>query len=45
MGKWKEVCRDSSMKMTQTEKDSPWQNRTEVEICELKHHVQSEWDE
>ncbi len=25
--------------MTQTEKDSPWQNRTEVEIRELKRHI------
>jgi hypothetical protein len=39
-GKWKEICRDANITMTQTERDSPWQNRTEVEICELKHHVQ-----
>jgi hypothetical protein len=39
-GKWKEVCRDSNLKMSQTEKGSPWQNRTEAEIHELKRHVQ-----
>lgn len=38
-GKWREVCRDSNIAMTQTEKDSPWQNRTEIEIRELKRHV------
>jgi hypothetical protein len=25
--------------MTQTEKESPWQNIMEVEICELKRHA------
>jgi len=39
LGKWKEVCRDSNIFTTQTEKESPWQNRTEIEIRELKHHV------
>jgi len=38
-GKWKEVCRDSNIIMSQTKKDSPWQNRTEIEIRELKRHV------
>jgi len=38
-GKWREVCRDTRIVMSQTEKDSPWQNRTEIEIRELKHHV------
>ncbi len=35
-GKWRDVCRDANIKMTQTEKDSPWQKRTEIEIRELK---------
>jgi hypothetical protein len=39
LGKWKEICRDTNIKMTQTEKESPWQNRTEIEIRELKRHV------
>jgi hypothetical protein len=30
MGKWKEVCRDANITMSQTERDSPLQNRTEV---------------
>jgi len=33
------VCRDAGIKTSTTEKNSPWQNRTEVEICELKKHV------
>jgi hypothetical protein len=39
MGTWKQVCRDSGIRVSTTEKDSPWQNRTEVEIRELKRHV------
>ncbi len=35
-GSWRQVCRDAGIKTTQTEKNSPWQNRTEVEIRELK---------
>jgi hypothetical protein len=38
-GSWRQVCRDAGIKTTQTEKNSPWQNRTEVEIRELKQHV------
>jgi hypothetical protein len=38
-GAWKSTCQEAGIKMTQTEKDSPWQNRTECEICELKKHV------
>jgi len=39
MGTWKQVCRDWGIKTTTTEKNSPWQNRTDVEIRELKRHV------
>jgi len=39
MGTWKQVCRDAGIKTPTTEKNSPWQNRTEVEIRELKKHV------
>jgi hypothetical protein len=39
LGTWKQVCRDAGIKTTTTEKDSPWQNRAEVEIRELKKHV------
>ncbi len=35
LGKWKEVCRSVNIIMTQTERDSPWQNHTEVEIRNL----------
>lgn len=38
-GIWKQTCRETDIKVTQTEKGSPWQNRTEVEIRELKKHV------
>jgi hypothetical protein len=27
LGTWKQVCRDSGIKTSQTEKGSPWQNR------------------
>jgi len=39
MGTWKKVCQDAGIKTTQTEKNPPWQNRTEVEIRELKRHA------
>jgi hypothetical protein len=39
LGTWKQVCREAGIKTTTTEKSSPWQNRTEVEIRELKRHV------
>jgi hypothetical protein len=39
-GTWKQVRQESGIKTTSTEKGSPWQNRTEVEIQELKRHVQ-----
>jgi hypothetical protein len=38
-GKWKDICRDANIEMTQTEPHSPWQNRTEIEIRELKRHA------
>ena len=38
-GIWKQVCQESGIKTTSTEKGSPWQNRTEVEIRELKRHA------
>jgi len=39
MGTWKQVCQDAGIKTLMTEKDSPWQNRAEVEIRELKRHT------
>jgi hypothetical protein len=39
LGTWKKACNEAGIKMTQTEKGSPWQNRTEVEIKELKRHI------
>jgi len=39
MGDWKRTCQEAGIKMTHTENRSPWQNRTEVEIRELKRHV------
>ncbi len=38
-GKWKDIYRDANIEMTQTEPHSPWQNRTEIEIRELKRHA------
>jgi hypothetical protein len=40
LGKWRDICRESNIRMTQVEKGSPWQNRTKVEIRELKRHIQ-----
>jgi hypothetical protein len=39
MGKWRKLCNEYGVKMTQTEKGSPWQNRAEIEIRELKRHT------
>jgi hypothetical protein len=39
MGNWKQLCQEAGIKTSQTERDSPWQNCTEVEIRELKKHV------
>jgi hypothetical protein len=39
MGLWNQVCKEAGIKTTNTEKNSPWQNRTEVEIRELKKHI------
>jgi len=39
LSKWKVTCRDANITMTQTKPDSPWQNRTEIKIRELKCHV------
>jgi hypothetical protein len=39
LGDWWKTCREAGIKMTHTESRSPWQNRTEVEIRELKRHV------
>jgi hypothetical protein len=40
MGTCKQVYQDACIRMTKTERNSPWQNRTEVEITrELKRHV------
>ena len=38
-GRWKEICKDANINTTHTEPESPWQNRTEIEIRELKRHV------
>jgi hypothetical protein len=38
-GKWKKIYNEYGIKMSQTEKDSPWQNRTEIEIREIKKHA------
>jgi hypothetical protein len=38
-GKWKEVCRTHGIKQTFTEPHSPFQNRAEVNIRELKKHT------
>jgi len=39
-GEWKKVCNDFMIFTTYTEPHSPWQNRAEGQIQELKHHVQ-----
>ena len=39
LGDWRKTCQEAGIKMTHTESRSPWQNRTEVEIRELKRHV------
>ncbi len=39
LGIWARVCKDAGIKTTTTEAHSPWQNRTEVEIRELKKYV------
>jgi len=39
LGTWKKVCRDHSIKMTNTEPHTPQQNRAEGAIQELKHHT------
>ncbi len=38
-GKWNQTCREAGIKTSHTEKGSPWQSRTEVEIHELKRTV------
>jgi len=38
------MCLEAGIKMTSTEKGSPWQNRTEVEIRELKKHIRQLMD-
>ena len=40
LGKWQKVRQEFSIKQTQTEPHSPWQNRAEGAIRELKRHVQ-----
>jgi len=39
-GKFKRLCKDYGINTTYTEPYSPWQNRAEGGIRELKHHVQ-----
>ncbi len=38
-GRFKALCRDYNIPCTQTEPYSPWQNRAEGGIRELKRHV------
>jgi hypothetical protein len=38
-GKWREVCKAHGIKQTLTEPYSPFQNRAEVNIHEVKKHV------
>ena len=40
MGTWKRVCQDHGIIMSNTEPHSPWQNRTEGAIKEIKRHTQ-----
>jgi len=39
-GKWKEICQDYGIRQTCTEPKSPWQNRAEVNIREVKTYIQ-----
>jgi hypothetical protein len=43
-GKWKEICQDYGIKQTCTEPHSPWQNRAEVNIREVKKYIQQLMD-
>lgn len=38
-GNWKKTCEEYGICMPQTEKASPWQNRTEIEIRKLNKHT------
>jgi len=38
-GKFKQICREYGIKTTYSEPHSPWQNRAESGIRELKRHV------
>ena len=38
-GRFKQICRDYGIKTTYSEPHSPWQNRAEAGIRELKRHV------
>ena len=39
LGKWKQVCQDFGIKQTLTELYSPWQNRAELNIREVKKKI------
>ncbi len=39
VGNRKKTCNEYGIKMSHTEKASPWQNRTEIEIREIKKHA------
>jgi hypothetical protein len=39
LGNWKKTCNEYGIKMSQTEKASPWQNKAKIEIRELKKHT------
>jgi hypothetical protein len=38
-GQFKKICKDYGIKTTYSEPHSPWQNREEAGICELKRHI------
>jgi hypothetical protein len=39
LGAWQKVCKEAGIKTSTSEPYSSWQNRTEIEIRELKRHV------
>jgi transposase len=43
-GKYKELCKEFHIPCTYTEPYSPWQNRAEGSIRELKRHTQRKMD-
>ena len=39
LGNWRKTCNELGIRMLNTEKSSPWQNRAETEIREVKKHT------